>query len=393
MKSQSNCQIIQPGSTIGLFGSGQLGRMFAMAAKQMGYRVHVFSPDYDSPAGQVADLEVPASYLDLESVSRFAQQVDVITLEFENIPVATIDAASQFATVRPGSRILHITQNRLREKTFLAEAGLPVARFRAIRSLGELESACGEMLPAVLKTTTLGYDGKGQAAIVQLADASSAWEKLNTTEAILEEFVEFDYEVSVIAARNPQGEMAAYAPIRNAHRNHILDVSVCPSGMDRNLIDEATRMAHTVLAELQAVGVFCVEFFVTTDGRLVINEIAPRPHNSGHLTIEAHLTSQFEQQVRAVCGLQLGLTRQTSPAAMVNLLGDCWNHGVPNWSQALTLPGVKLHLYGKSLPEPGRKMGHLTAIGDTPEEAVELALSARRRLQFDGCSKPVTGQV
>ncbi len=393
MKSRPSNQVFQPGSTIGLLGSGQLGRMFAIAAKQMGYRIHVFSPAYESPAGQVADLEIQASYDDLETVARFAQQVDVITLEFENIPVATIEAAGQFAPVRPGSSVLHTTQNRLREKTFLQQAGLPVTRFRAVRSLDELNLACAELMPAVLKTTTMGYDGKGQVTIRDISETASAWEHLNTTEAILEEFVEFDCEVSVVAARNPQGELAAYAPIRNLHRNHILDVSVCPSGMEQDLHDEAIKMAHTVLTELRAIGVFCVEFFVTADGRLVINEIAPRPHNSGHLTIEAHATSQFEQQLRAVCGLKLGSTRQLSPAAMVNLLGECWETGVPNWVQALTLPEVKLHLYGKVVPELGRKMGHLTALADSPEQAVEQALTARRLLEPDGCSKPLTGQL
>jgi 5-(carboxyamino)imidazole ribonucleotide synthase len=375
--------VIEPGATIGVLGSGQLGRMFAIAAKQMGYRVHVFSPSHDSPAGQVADVEIQAPYGDLEAVERFAKQVDVITLEFENVPVETINVAAKFAPVRPGAKVLEATQNRIKEKTFLRDNGLPVGDFKPVRSLDELKSACENFLPAVLKTTTLGYDGKGQTVIRQPDEIESAWNQLNTSEAILEEFIDFEFEFSVIGARNMAGLFAAFQPIENEHRNHILDVSLSPSRLAKNLATEATKIVYDVMEQLDAVGVLCVEFFMARDGRILVNEIAPRPHNSGHLTIDAHETSQFEQQVRAVCGLMLGSTRQLKPAAMVNLLGDCWGSGQPKWTMGLSLPTTKLHLYGKSVAKPGRKMGHVTALGDTTHQAVEHAQAARKLLKFD----------
>ena len=375
--------VVEPGATIGVLGSGQLGRMFAIAAKQLGYRIHVFSPTPDSPTGQVADLEVVAAYDDLEAVERFAQQVDAITLEFENVPVEAIDVAAKFAPVRPGAKVLATTQNRIKEKSFLRDAGLPVGNFKPVRSLEELKTACENFLPAVLKTTTLGYDGKGQTVIREPGEIESAWHQLKTDEAILEEFIEFDFEFSVVGARNVAGVFAAFDPIENEHRNHILDVSLSPSQLPKNLADEATKIVSEVMDQLNAVGVLCVEFFMASDGRILVNEIAPRPHNSGHLTIDAHETSQFEQQVRAVCGLRLGSTRQLSPAAMVNLLGECWESGEPKWHLGLSTPTTKLHLYGKSDPKPGRKMGHVTALGETTKQAAEYARAARELLRFD----------
>ncbi len=372
-----------PGSTIGVFGSGQLGRMFAIAAKRLGYRVHVLSPTPDSPAGQVADLEILASFDDLDAVAGFAKHVDVVTLEFENVPVAAIETAMRHAAVHPGTHVLETTQNRIREKTFLTKHGLPVPRFRPVRSLAELRSACAELMPAVLKTATCGYDGKGQAVIHSENDIEGAWKKCSCQEAILEELVDFDCELSVVAARTESGSRVAFAPIRNVHRNHILDVSVSPAGLGLKVEREATEIAFTVMDQLDAVGVLCVEFFLRRDGQLLVNEIAPRPHNSGHLTVDAHWTSQFEQQVRAVCGLSLGSNRQLKPAAMVNLLGDCWQAGEPRWQLGLALPNIKLHLYGKGIPEPGRKMGHLTALAESPEQAAEHALAARKLLQSD----------
>ncbi len=374
--------MVLPGATIGVLGSGQLGRMFTIAAKQMGYRVHVFSPSHESPAGQVADLEIQASFSDLDAVERFARHVDVITLEFENVPLDTIETACQFAPVHPGANVLEVTQHRLREKNFLKDSGIPVPRFESISSLTELKQACNRMLPVVLKTATLGYDGKGQVVIRNASEAEAAWEKLNTDEAILEEWVDYECEFSVVAARTEAGVTAAYPPIRNDHRNHILDISVSPSGLHQALTRSATEITCQIMADLDVVGVLCVEFFLHRDGRLLVNEIAPRPHNSGHLTIDAHLTSQFEQQVRAVCGLSLGSTKQVRPAAMVNLLGECWQHGDPKWHFALTLPNVKLHLYGKKAPDRDRKMGHLTALADSPEQAAEHAMAARRLINF-----------
>ena len=381
--------VILPGATIGIFGSGQLGRMTAIAAKQMGYRVHVFSPSHDSPAGQVADLEIQAPYDDVEAIERFAKQVSVITLEFENIPVDTLRAASKHAPVHPSDHVLGTAQNRIREKSVLKEAGLPVANSHPIRSLENLKTASQEFLPGVLKTANGGYDGKGQVIVKTADEVDSAWAQLDTDEAIFEEFVDFDCEISVVAARNTHGMIACYDPVRNVHRNHILDVSLSPAGMTSKLAADAKEMASTVMEELKVIGVICIEFFVTRDGQLVINEIAPRPHNSGHLTIDSHLTSQFEQQVRAVCGLELGSTEQIKPAAMVNLLGDCWAQGEPKWDAALGINNIKLHLYGKDVPAIGRKMGHITALADSPEQAAEDAKAARSLLEAK-LSQPIS---
>lgn len=279
--STSENTVIQPGSTIGVFGSGQLGRMFVIAAKQLGYRVHVFSPFHDSPAGQVADLEIQAAYEDHDAVSSFAKRVDVITLEFENVPVETINVAAKFAPVRPGANVLEVTQNRIKEKTFLHANGFPVGKFQAIRSLDELKLACESCLPAVLKTTTLGYDGKGQIMIRSSDEIESAWAALNTDEAILEELIDYQFEFSVIAARNTAGLLAAFQPIENQHRNHILDVSFSPGCLPAEEIGKATGMVYEIMNKLSAVGVLCVEFFMSRDGRILINEIAPRPPQLG----------------------------------------------------------------------------------------------------------------
>jgi 5-(carboxyamino)imidazole ribonucleotide synthase len=381
MKSNSNTEaLILPGSTIGIFGSGQLGKMTAIAAKHMGYRVHVFSPSHDSPAGQVADLEFQASYTDLAAVEAFAKQVDVITLEFENVPIEALETAQRFTRVSPGPQTLSITQNRSLEKQFLTDQGIPTCKYHIVRTLDQLKEACNELMPAILKTTTDGYDGKGQAVIRDVSDIEPAWESLQTEEAILEEMIEFDFEFSVIAARNAAGEFAAYPAIRNEHHNQILDVSLSPSGLHALANNLATKVVNQVMGELETIGVLCVEFFFSK-GEILVNEIAPRPHNSGHLTIEAHETSQFEQQVRAVCGLPLGATDQPNPAAMANLLGDLWENGDPKWELALGMPNVKLHLYGKDAAKAGRKMGHLTATAGTIDDAWETVVAARKLLQ------------
>jgi 5-(carboxyamino)imidazole ribonucleotide synthase len=373
--------VILPGATIGVLGSGQLGRMFAIAARRMGYRVHTFSPDYDTPTGQVADKETQADYEDLDAVRKFATGVDVITFEFENIPAAAVEAAASFAPVRPDGAVLYTTQNRLREKMFLASAGFPVAPFRAVRSLDELNEALAELgQPAVLKTAGWGYDGKGQSKILTLADAPGAWQAVASNEAVVEKFVDFECEVSVVAARSLAGDAAEYDVIANAHVNHILDVSSAPAGIPPSVAREAAAMARAVLESLEVVGVLCVEFFVTRQGGLVINELAPRPHNSGHLTFDACITSQFEQQLRAICGLALGSTELVRPAAMANLLGDLWHSGTPNWAAACRFEDVKLHLYGKETPRPGRKMGHLTVLSESAERARETVLAARNAL-------------
>lgn len=373
---------ILPGAALGVLGSGQLGRMFAIAARRLGYRVHVLSPDDDTPAGQVADVEIRSRYDDVDQIATFARGVSVVTFEFENVPAIAAETAAKFAPVRPAGSVLYTSQNRLREKTTLQSAGLPVTPFQPVHSVAELLSALETLgTPAVLKTAAWGYDGKGQAVIRSVDDAASAWESLRTEEAVLEAWINFEREVSVVAARGLNGEFVAYPLLENAHRNHILDVTVCPARVSDQVQRDALEIARSVLTTLDVVGVLCVEFFVTKAGSLLINETAPRPHNSGHLTIDAHRTCQFEQQVRAVCGLPLGDVAQWKPAAMANLLGDVWSPRPPNWSSLLAMPEVKLHLYGKQEPRSGRKMGHLTALADSVDEAEQIVRTARDRLQ------------
>ncbi|PQO38108.1 5-(carboxyamino)imidazole ribonucleotide synthase [Blastopirellula marina] len=371
---------VLPGGTLGVLGSGQLGRMFAIAARRMGYRVHVLSPDTDTPTGQVADVEVTAKYDDLEAVARFAESVDVVTFEFENVPLETVNVVNEKVPVRPAGRVLHTTQHRLREKTFLRDHGFPVPQFHAIRELADLDSAPDALLPGVLKTAAWGYDGKGQAKVADRASLHRAWTEELKQEAILEELVGFEKEFSVVAARGIDGNVRCYAPIENLHTNHILDVSISPGRLSAKASAEAIEIATAVLTELDVVGVLCVEFFLAPGDRLLINELAPRPHNSGHLTIDAHVTCQFEQQVRAICGLPLGSTEQLRPAAMINLLGDVWEPGTPNWAAACENPAVKLHLYGKHQPRIGRKMGHMTVTATSVDEAAEEATAAKARL-------------
>ncbi len=385
-----SCPIL-PGSTIGVLGSGQLGRMFAIAARRLGYRVHVFSPDDDTPTGQVADVEIQAAYDDLDAVARFAGQVDAVTFEFENVPAGTIEVVDKVVPVRPGGQVLHTTQHRLREKSFLRSMGIPTTPFRAIRALSDLEPLGADDFPAILKTAAWGYDGKGQVKIDAPAGAASAWSQLDCDEAVLEQFVEFKAELSVVAVRGQDGSFAAYGPIENRHRNHILDVSITPTDLAPSVAAEAVEMARSIVEQLDVVGVLCVEFFLTHDDGLLVNELAPRPHNSGHLTIDAHVSCQFEQQVRSICGLPLGATTQLRPAAMVNLLGDVWQGGEPDWSQALAIEDVKLHLYGKREPRVGRKMGHLTALAETSEAAVKRGLAARQALL--GAEVPVSAAI
>jgi 5-(carboxyamino)imidazole ribonucleotide synthase len=369
---------VLPGHAIGVLGSGQLGRMFAIAARRMGYRVHTLSPDEDTPTGQIADVEINAPYEDLDAVREFAGAVSVVTFEFENVPAATAAAAAECAPVRPSGQVLHTTQHRLREKIFLSHAGLPVTPFRHIRSLEELTQAAAELgLPAILKTADFGYDGKGQFHLTSHSDFERAWQGVGAREAVLEAFVDFDREISIVAARSGTGNFVHYGAIENRHRNRILDLSIAPARVPANVTSEAVEIARTILEKLEVVGVLCVEFFVCKNGHLLINELAPRPHNSGHFTFDANVTSQFEQQLRAVCGLPLGDVRQFTPAAMANLLGDLWNHSEPDWAAAVSMPDVKLHLYGKSTPRPGRKMGHLTALAATPEQALADVERAR----------------
>jgi len=319
----------------------------------------------------------------LQAVRDFARQVSVVTFEFENVSTAAAAAAAEVAPVRPHGDVLHTTQHRLREKTFLSGHGFPFTPFAAIRNTLEIPAAIAHTgLPAILKTAGFGYDGKGQWNVQTAEQIQHVLSESPGGEFVLEVVVDFEKEVSVVAARGLDGSFAHWGVIENEHRHHILDVSIFPASLPPNQQIQAIDIARSVMQQLDVVGVICVEFFVTKSGKLIVNEIAPRPHNSGHLTIDASVTSQFEQQLRAVCGLPLGSTKVYCSAAMANLLGDEWSQGEPNWAAALAMPNVKLHLYGKNEPRPGRKMGHLTAVAGMPEEAARIVRQAREALSF-----------
>lgn len=375
---------ILPGATLGVLGSGQLGRMFAAEAALLGYRVQTYSPDTDSPTGQIAVKEWTAPYDDLQRVRAFAEAVDVVTFEFENVPAQTAATCAAQCPVRPAGEVLHIIQNRSREKGFLRQHGFPVTPFRDVRGLDDLVAAVAALgAPAVLKTAAFGYDGKGQVKIAgdSHQELEAAWAAMNGAPAILEAFIDFRLEISVVGARGLDGDMAFFPVFENAHANHILDVTVCPARISPALADRAREVAAGVLEALDVIGVLCVEFFVTADEQVLINELAPRPHNSGHLTLDACHASQFNQQVRAITGMPLGDPGLLQPAAaMANLLGDLWAAGEPNWAAVLALPGVHLHLYGKAQARPGRKMGHLTCTAATPDAAEALVRRARALL-------------
>lgn len=374
--------MILPGATIGMLGSGQLGRMFAVAARRLGYGVHVLSPrPPGTPTGQVADREVTASYDDLDAMADFVRRVDVVTYEFEKVSTAAAEACAEVVPVRPSPRVLAVAQDRILEKSTLRDAGLPVTPFAPVRADAEVAPAVAELgTPGVLKTSTGGYDGKGQLPVGSPEGAASAWDELGADEAVYEQFVDFERELSVVAARGHDGETAVYGPMHNRHVEHVLDVSRCPAGVPPAVEREARELGRAVVEGLDVVGVVCVELFLTPDGGLLVNEIAPRPHNSGHLTIEGHVTSQFEQHVRTVCGLPLGAPDPIRPAAMANLLGHLWGDDAPDWPALLLHGDVKLHLYGKRDARPGRKMGHVTALGDTADAAAEKAEAARAAL-------------
>ena len=371
-----------PGATIGLMGSGQLGRMFAIAARRMGYRVHVFSPEKDTPAGQLADREVMGAYEDESAVRTFAKELDLLTFEFENIPRATIDWCATECDVRPAGSILHTAQNRLREKDFLSGAGIPVATYRAVRSAADLARAFEEVkTPAILKSAAFGYDGKGQRFIERAGDLDAIWSERPGDELILERAIDFEMEVSVIVARGEDGAMKTFPVCENIHRDHILDFTVVPARVSPAVEESAADLARAIAEKLDLVGLLAVEMFLQRDGNLLVNELAPRPHNSGHWTIEGCATSQFEQHVRAVCGMTLGSTGVLRPSAMANLLGDLWRAGEPNWAGAFAVEGTHLHLYGKREPRARRKMGHLTTLADSTGAAMEAVSRARDALR------------
>ncbi|MFN2321902.1 MAG: 5-(carboxyamino)imidazole ribonucleotide synthase [Trueperaceae bacterium] len=372
---------VLPGACIGIVGGGQLGRMAAQAARRLGYRVAVWSDVADAPALPLADVAVVAPYADPEALERFVAAADVATVEFENLPVATLCAIEARRPLRPSAAVVAATQHRRREKEALAALDVPLARWRPVDGADDLDEALAAVgRPAILKTAGFGYDGKGQVSIPSEGDVPAAARALAAREpCVLEARVDLACEVSVVVARCLDGSMRAFPPFENAHADHVLDVTVVPASVAPETVARAEALALRVVAGLGLIGLGCVECFVATDGTVLVNEVAPRPHNSGHVTIEACRVDQFEQQVRAVCGLPLGDPALVRPGAMANLLGDLWRSGAPDWAAALTVPGVRLHLYGKREPRSGRKMGHLSAVAATTAEAADLVRTARAR--------------
>lgn len=354
---------LPPGSTIGIFGGGQLGRMTALAAARLGYRCHVFTPEKDSPCAQVADAASVAPYDDEEALDGFASAVQVVTAEFENVPAEALGYLARRVPVRPGPDVLAIAQDRLKEKTFCNKAGAATTPFLAVRSADDVAKALQQLgAPVVLKTARLGYDGKGQVKLDKGGDPKAAFKAMGAAGdaigGIAEAWVEYACEISVIVARGLDGAMLAYPAVENRHKHHILDQTIAPAAIDGKIAVEAERLAKLLAGRLDVIGLLAVEMFVTREGSVLVNEIAPRPHNSGHWTIDACVTSQFEQCVRAVAGLPLGSVERHSDAVMKNLIGD----DVNRWLEILKDPAAKLHLYGKSEAQPGRKMGHVTRL-------------------------------
>lgn len=376
--------MIQPGQTLGIVGGGQLGRMLAREARREGYRVVVFTDEYPpSPAGQLATREINAPYYDPEALSNFVAEADVVTMEFENIPASFLAALEQRRPVFPSRYALETTQNREKEKNFLRSHGLPCAEFRVVDSAASLAQALQEIgTPAVLKTAAFGYDGKGQTRLEGGEDPAAVWAAFGAARGVLEQWVDFTCEVSVVAARGQDGFYAPFPCVENQHHHHVLDVTIAPARVSAEIAAEAQRLAAQVAEALDYVGVLAVEMFVCVDGRVLVNEIAPRPHNSGHYSIDACVTNQFEQQLRAVAGLPLGDPSQHTPAVMVNLLGDLWPGELesPDWTPILRHPRAKLHLYGKRRALPRRKMGHFTVLAETAGQALTEALAIKAEL-------------
>jgi 5-(carboxyamino)imidazole ribonucleotide synthase len=383
-------KVISPGSSIGILGGGQLARMLALAAKPLGFSVIVLDPDADCPASSVSDAVIAARFDDVKALEQLAGRCDVITLEFENVPEVGLNLPELQSKMRPSREVLRTSRDRILEKTFLNSIGVPTAPWQTIRSVQDLAgSSSPQMLPGILKTATLGYDGKGQARVSNQTELEVAFQQFNQQvemPCVLEGLVDFEKEISLIVARSSTGEARAFPVFENRHVNGILDLTLWPAQVPENTLLEAERLALEIAAKLEVIGLLTVELFVTSDGAVLVNELAPRPHNSGHLSIEASPSSQFEQAIRAVCGLKLGEVAAHAPAVMVNLLGDLWfdalgNLREPNWAAALELEGVHLHLYGKREARPGRKMGHITVLAQTREEALARALEAREVLQ------------
>lgn len=370
-------------AVLGMLGGGQLGRYFVMAAHELGYQVWVLDPDQNSPAGLIADRHLCAAYDDAAALTELAAGCAAVTTEFENVPAETLAILAEQVPVHPSAAAVSVCQDRIAEKTFLKTHGLPHGPFIEINSLGDLHAAPAHLFPGVLKAARLGYDGKGQAVVDDRAAAEAAWAELGSVRCILEAKLALDYEISVVLARGQDGCVKAFPSAENRHRNGILDVSIVPAWGSQCLADTACEVAEKLAGCLGYVGTLGVEFFVTR-GQLVVNEMAPRPHNSGHYTIDACATNQFQQQVRALCGLPLGDSHAHSAAVMVNLLGDLWfadgQQREPDWAALLAIPGLCLHLYGKQLPRAGRKMGHFTVVGADARQVYERALKARQIL-------------
>ena len=376
--------MILPPATLGMLGGGQLGRFFVSAAHEMGYKVWVLDPDPHSPAGLLADRHLIAAYDDYQALDEFAAGCAAVTTEFENVPADTLDYLAKFLPVHPAASAVAVCQNRIAEKSFLADNGLPHGPFAAIRNEDDIRSANAGLFPAVLKVARFGYDGKGQARVADRDEALAAFQQFKGEPCVLEKMLTLDFEVSVVLARDEAGKVQCFPVSENRHRNGILDVTIAPAQASACLRDNAQEVAERIASKLAYVGTLGVEFFVCR-GELFVNEMAPRPHNSGHHTIDACDVSQYEQQVRALCGLPLARPRQHSVAVMVNLLGELWyedgkGHGTyrePDWSLLHAVPGLRLHLYAKHHARPGRKMGHFVVTGDDAAQVLERALQAR----------------
>lgn len=376
---------LPPGSWLGLLGGGQLGRMFCMAAQSLGYRVCVLDPGADSPAGSIAERHLKADYLDDAALDELARTCRAATTEFENVPARALERLARDVAVAPAGASVAIAQDRIDEKAFVRRAGIEVAPYAVVRDEADLRTADPALFPAILKAARLGYDGKGQARVADVAAALEAFRAFGGVPCVLEKRLALAKEVSVVVARGFDGVASAWPLAENEHRGGILAVSTVPARVDEALAARATEATLAIVAALDYVGVLCVEFFVLEDGRLVVNEMAPRPHNSGHYTIDACVTSQFEQQARVMAGLPLGATRQHSPAVMLNLLGDVWYGdrdapSEPDWTRVLRHPQAKLHLYGKTEARRGRKMGHVTVLGETAAECASVAATIERDL-------------
>ena len=382
--------VVPPGAWLGLLGGGQLGRMFCMAAQSLGYKVAVLDPGEHGPAASVADRHIRSDYLNPAGLADLAGLASAATTEFENVPAAALAFLARTARVCPAAESVAIAQDRIREKAFLVAHGFSVAPYAALASEDDARRVDVSLCPGIVKSARMGYDGKGQIRVATRDDVAAAWAAMGGMPGIIEQLVPLASEVSVIVARTERGDTAAWPVAENHHRNGILDVSIAPARVPAALATEARAIATAVAAQLDYRGVLCVEMFVTAEDRLIVNEIAPRPHNSGHYTIDACVTSQFEQQARVLAGLPLGDARQHEPAVMVNLLGDIWFPGAgatarePDWTRVLAYPAAKLHLYGKAEPRRGRKMGHVTSLAPTLAEALATARAIKRDLGIPG---------